>query len=126
MFILVTTTSLALSTGFGLSPGSCLLPHIGGGPDVYEHDEFSGSRSRGNPHAALLQAPVRKMPEVPSRRQHLLAAAAAVCAVPAAGVVAEAMVLLTLADAFAEKFGGDSADEMARNVRGYLDNLAIR
>ena len=49
-----------------------------------------------------------------------------VCAVPAAGVVAEAMVLLTLADAFAEKFGGDSADEMARNVRGYLDNLAIR
>ena len=49
-----------------------------------------------------------------------------VCAVPAAGVVAEAMVLLTLADAFAEKFGGDSADEMARNVRSYLDNLAIR
>ena len=49
-----------------------------------------------------------------------------VCAVPAAGVVAEAMVLLTLTDAFAEKFGGDSADEMARNVRGYLDNLAIR
>ncbi len=40
--------------------------------------------------------------------------------------VAEAMVLLTLADAFAEKFGGDSADEMARNIRGYLDNLAIR
>ena len=28
--------------------------------------------------------------------------------------------------AFAEKFGGDSVDEMARNVRGYLDNLAIR
>ena len=49
-----------------------------------------------------------------------------VCAVPAAGVVAEAMVLLTLADAFAEKFGGDSIEEMRRNVRGYLDNLAIR
>jgi chorismate synthase len=49
-----------------------------------------------------------------------------VCAVPAAGVVAEAMVLLTLADAFAEKFGGDSADEMARNLQAYLDNLAIR
>ena len=49
-----------------------------------------------------------------------------VCAVPAAGVVAEAMVLLTLANAFAEKFGGDSTDEMARNVRSYLDNLAIR
>lgn len=49
-----------------------------------------------------------------------------VCAVPAAGVVAEAMVLLTLADAFAEKFGGDSVEEMRRNVQSYLDNLAIR
>jgi len=36
------------------------------------------------------------------------------------------MVLLTLADAFAEKFGGDSVEEMRRNVQGYLDNLAIR
>jgi chorismate synthase len=49
-----------------------------------------------------------------------------VCAVPAAGVVAEAMVMLTLADAFAEKFGGDSVAEMRRNIQGYLDNLAIR
>lgn len=49
-----------------------------------------------------------------------------VCAVPAAGVVAEAMVLLTLVDAFAEKFGGDSLPEVQRNIRGYLDNLAIR
>lgn len=49
-----------------------------------------------------------------------------VCAVPAAGVVAEAMVMLTLADAVTEKFGGDSLAEVQRNVRGYLDNLAIR
>lgn len=49
-----------------------------------------------------------------------------VCAVPAAGVVAEAMVLLTLADAFTEKFGGDSLTEVQRNIRGYLDNMAIR
>lgn len=49
-----------------------------------------------------------------------------VCAVPAAGVVAEAMVMLTLADAFTEKFGGDSLAEVQRNIRGYLDNLAIR
>jgi chorismate synthase len=48
-----------------------------------------------------------------------------VCAVPAAGIVAEAMVLLTLADAFTEKFGGDSLAEIQRNIRGYLDNLAI-
>jgi len=46
-----------------------------------------------------------------------------VCAVPAAGVVAEAMVALVLADAILEKFGGDSVPETARNVRGYLDAL---
>jgi chorismate synthase len=49
-----------------------------------------------------------------------------VCAVPAAGIVAEAMVALVLADAVAEKFGGDSVPETRRNVRSYLENLAIR
>jgi chorismate synthase len=44
-----------------------------------------------------------------------------VCAVPAAGVVAEAMVALVLAEACLEKFGGDSLAETARNHRGYLD-----
>jgi chorismate synthase len=48
-----------------------------------------------------------------------------VCAVPAAGVVAEAMVALVVADAVTEKFGGDSVDEVRRNVRGYLDNLVV-
>src|SRR3954454_4095143 len=46
-----------------------------------------------------------------------------VCAVPAAGVVAEAMVALVLADAALEKFGGDALPETARNLRGYLDAL---
>ncbi len=49
-----------------------------------------------------------------------------VCAVPAAGVVAEAMVLLVLADALVEKFGGDSVAEARRNLDGYLQNLAYR
>lgn len=49
-----------------------------------------------------------------------------VCAVPAAGVVAEAMVLMVLADAVLEKFGGDSVDEVRRNLRGYLENLSVR
>jgi chorismate synthase len=43
-----------------------------------------------------------------------------VCAVPAAGVVAEAMVALVLADAVLEKFGGDSLPETSRNLRAYL------
>ncbi len=46
-----------------------------------------------------------------------------VCAVPAAGVVAEAMVALVLAEALVEKFGGDSVAETARNVRSYLDAI---
>jgi chorismate synthase len=48
-----------------------------------------------------------------------------VCAVPAAGVVAEAMVALVLTDAVMEKFGGDSVEETRRNLRSYLDNLAF-
>jgi chorismate synthase len=48
-----------------------------------------------------------------------------VCAVPAAGVVAEAMVALVLADCALEKFGGDSLSEVRRNVRGYLDTLVV-
>jgi chorismate synthase len=48
-----------------------------------------------------------------------------VTAVPAAGVVAEAMVALVLAEAAIEKFGGDSADEMRRNAESYLKALVI-
>ena len=46
-----------------------------------------------------------------------------VCAVPAAGIVAEAMVALVLADVVLEKFGGDSVGETRRNVEGYLSSL---
>jgi chorismate synthase len=49
-----------------------------------------------------------------------------VTAVPAAGVVAEAMTSLVLADAMIEKFGGDSVAETARNAEAYLKALAIR
>jgi chorismate synthase len=49
-----------------------------------------------------------------------------VCAVPAAGVVAEAMVALVLADAALEKFGGDSLGETRRNAAAYLDRLRER
>lgn len=46
-----------------------------------------------------------------------------VCAVPAAGVVAEAMVALVLANAMVEKFGGDSVAETRRNLTAYLDGI---
>ena len=46
-----------------------------------------------------------------------------VCAVPAAGVVAEAMVALTIANAVLEKFGGDSIAETKRNMVSYLESI---
>ncbi|WP_104192794.1 chorismate synthase [Cryobacterium sp. Y82] len=46
-----------------------------------------------------------------------------VCAVPAAGVVAEAMVALVLANSVLEKFGGDSIGETRRNLQSYLANI---
>jgi len=49
-----------------------------------------------------------------------------VCAVPAAGVVAEAMVALVLAEAVLEKFGGDSVSETKRNFEGYMQNLNFK
>jgi chorismate synthase len=47
-----------------------------------------------------------------------------VCVVPAAGVVGEAMLALTLADAWLEKFGGDSLGEVRRSYEGYQATLA--
>jgi chorismate synthase len=46
-----------------------------------------------------------------------------VCVVPAAGVIAEAMIALVLAQAFLEKFGGDSLGETKRNFEGYLTQV---
>ncbi len=46
-----------------------------------------------------------------------------VCAVPAAGIVLEAMVALVIADAVLEKFGGDSLGETKRNLESYLANI---
>ena len=47
-----------------------------------------------------------------------------VCAVPAAGIVGEAMVALVLSDLFLEKFGGDSLNESKRNYESYMKALA--
>ncbi|MCC6763180.1 MAG: chorismate synthase [Deltaproteobacteria bacterium] len=47
-----------------------------------------------------------------------------VCAIPAAAVIAEAVVAFVVADAFLEKFGGDSLKEIRRNHEGYLQQMA--
>jgi chorismate synthase len=49
-----------------------------------------------------------------------------VCAVPAAGIVAEAMVALELAEAMLEKFGGDSLGESKRNLESFLSSMKVK
>jgi chorismate synthase len=46
-----------------------------------------------------------------------------ICAVPAAGVIGEAMVALTIADVFLDKFGGDSMEEIQRNYASYIRHI---
>jgi chorismate synthase len=72
---------------------------------------------------------MRPLDTVDARTGATAAAAAErsdVTAVPAMGVIAEAMAALVLADAFVEKFGGDSLAELRRNHDGYLARVASR
>ena len=62
--------------------------------------------------------------DIDSREEHRSAwERSDVTAVPACGVVCEAMLAITLADAMREKFGGDSFAEMRRNYDAYLQQL---
>ena len=48
-----------------------------------------------------------------------------ICAVPAGSVVGESIVAFEIADAFLEKFGGDSVAEIKRNYKGYLRSIEV-
>ena len=75
---------------------------------------------------ATLMKPLRSV-DLPTMTEALATVERSdVCAVPAAGVVGEAMVCLILADAFLEKFGGDSVGEITRNFEGYLQHVRQR
>jgi chorismate synthase len=75
---------------------------------------------------ATLMKPLRSV-DLPTMTEALATVERSdVCAVPAAGVVGEAMVCLVVADAFLEKFGGDSVREIARNFEGYLQQVRQR
>ena len=49
-----------------------------------------------------------------------------ICRVPSAGVIGEAMLAITLAEAFVEKFGGDHIEETGRNYRSYLESIGLK
>jgi chorismate synthase len=92
---------------------------------------IEGGMSTGQPiRVRAAMKPFSTMPQ-PLRTVDLATGAPAqaikqrtdVCAVPAGGVVGEAVVAFTLADATLEKFGGDSLPETARNLTAYLEEL---
>ena len=72
---------------------------------------------------STMKRPLRSVDLVSKERVDAHYERSDVCVVPAAGVIGEAMVALTLADAFLEKFGGDSVAEIERNLRGYLESI---
>src|SRR3990172_6152431 len=72
---------------------------------------------------STLRKPLRSVDMATKETVEAVVERSDVCAVPAAGVVGEAMMALVLVEAFLEKFAGDSVDEIRRNYQGYLDYL---
>jgi chorismate synthase len=75
---------------------------------------------------ATLMSPLQTIHLLTGQRAQAQSERSDVTAVPALGVIAEAIAALVLADAMLEKFGGDSLAEMRRNYQSYLDALAAR
>lgn len=75
---------------------------------------------------STLMSPLRTVDLRAGREANAQSERSDVTAVPAMGVIAEALVALVLADAMLEKFGGDSLDEVRRNVDGYVERLRGR
>ena len=75
---------------------------------------------------ATLMKPLQTIDTTTSEVAHAVVERSDVTAVPAMGVIAEAMLALVLADAMLEKFGGDSLAEMRRNYDAFLAHVAQR
>jgi chorismate synthase len=72
---------------------------------------------------STLRAPLRSVDMATKEAVEAVVERSDVCAVPAAGIVGEAMMAIVLAQAFLEKFGGDSLEEIRRNYDAYQDSL---
>lgn len=95
---------------------------------------IEGGVSNGQPIVArvamkplsTLRAPLRSVDMTTKAASEAGVERSDVCSVPSAVVVGEAMVAIELARAFLEKFGGDSLEEIRRNLAGYQDWLRTR
>jgi len=72
---------------------------------------------------STLRKPLRSVDVATKEAVEAVVERSDVCAVPAAGVVGEAMMAIVLAQAFLEKFGGDSIDEIRHSYHAYLESL---
>src|SRR2546426_1522642 len=72
---------------------------------------------------STLRKPLRSVDVATKEAVEAVVERSDVCAVPAAGVVGEAMMAIVLAQAFLEKFGGDSIDEIRHSHTAYLEGL---
>jgi chorismate synthase len=72
---------------------------------------------------STLRTPLRSVDVATKEAVEAVVERSDVCAVPAAGIVGEAMLAIALADAFLQKFGGDGIDEIRRNFAAYQDSL---
>ncbi len=131
-----------IGSGFGAAnkPGSLVHDEIFWGPKTgffrktNHAGGIEGGMSNGEPitiRAAMKPIPTLMKPlrsvDLESKKPFKASVERSdVCAVPAAGVVAEAAVACELAAAMTEKFGGDGIDEMKRNYQSYLKHLQAR
>ncbi len=130
----------AVEIGMGFEaaslPGSSVMDVIEGDAPPWTRASnnaggIEGGMTNGMPivvRAAMKPIPTqrRAMMTVDILSRHPVEAAyerSDVCAVPAAAIIAEAMVSLTVADAMLEKFGGDSMQECSRNFESYIEAL---
>ena len=74
---------------------------------------------------STLRTPLRSVDLATKQAVEAVVERSDVCAVPAAAVVGEDMMAIVLAQAFLEKFGGDSVEEIRRNYTAYQDALKI-
>ncbi|MFQ5521394.1 MAG: chorismate synthase [Candidatus Methylomirabilia bacterium] len=72
---------------------------------------------------STLRSPLRSVDVASKEAVEAVVERSDVCSVPAAGIVGEAMMAIVLAQAFLEKFGGDSLEEVRRNYDGYQESL---
>jgi chorismate synthase len=128
-------------------PGSAVHDPIDPGEGPFVRDARGGFRRRTNNAGGLeggittgeplvvrvamkpiatLMSPLPTVDLVTGRPAAAQSERSDVTAVPAMGVIAEALVAVVLADAMLEKFGGDSMAELERNVAGYLEALGGR